>query len=163
MRRACARSPIIMSENVIDDGQTFIRALYDSSIAVVEQLYSQRASAPQDTTTNPKLEELKKPWPALKLTPAPKQSRTDVATAKALWDPTLEFRNSQQKHTRTKNAGKSKLPIFPFLDLPPELRNRIYDIYASRCHRAIETTHRLRRAGRRERWRFECKEIFAGQ
>jgi hypothetical protein len=78
---------------------------------------------------NTALEELKKPGSASKLTPAQKQYKADVATAKGLWKQTLnEFRNSQQKHTKPQKKKTTKQPIFPFLDLPPELRNRIYDI-----------------------------------
>jgi hypothetical protein len=86
-------------------------------------------SAPPHMKMNTVLEELKKPWSASRLTPAQKQYQADVATAKGFWKQTLnEYRNSQQRHTKPQKTKKTKQPIFPFLDLSPELRNKIYDI-----------------------------------
>jgi hypothetical protein len=84
---------------------------------------------PAKETARSLLEELKKPWPASNFTLAQEQSRADVLTAKALWVSTLqEYRNYHIPMTKSYNLMSTRQPFFPFLDLPAEIRNQIYDI-----------------------------------
>jgi hypothetical protein len=69
------------------------------------------ASAPQDTTTNPKLEELKNPWKALSLTTAQSQHQNDVALAKSMWDEVLQEFVTGQTPYRGKMQPRRVYPM----------------------------------------------------
>lgn len=88
--------------------------------------------------THSLLEILEKPWSAASHTPAQQQRKADVARAKELWDEVLQdFRAQKDEFIRDLRGEENDTDNqedtsdveqpFRFLDLPTEIRNRIYD------------------------------------
>ena len=79
-------------------------------------------------TSKAALDELMEPWCASEITETQQQRRADVVRAKELWNEVLrKLRDNQRKTVKAHDPGKRTQPFFPFVDLPAELRNMIYN------------------------------------